>query len=315
MFRMFMKMSNLNLTMLDYVAERDAYFLKLERGPRAGRLFYGSLQMCDNPVCGCERVTWIFSPIEEMEPALRGGSKISWLEFDLDLGGRTFHLRDAQTLQEESAELARSVVEEMAPEDWRELEMLFRNAKAKRIFETDPETWNFDFPEEVLRGEETMAAFVEVFPHAPVFSFQFEGDAWWADDQHCVLEECPCEKVAIAFLRTDPPRLFGRRAPIGWYDLNSGTIKALVPSRKPERPLPALMEALKRAHPELDAQLQQRRRILKRLYTRTYGTGVKSEPPAPARRVKVGRNDPCPCGSGKKYKHCCIAAEKGSQTG
>ena len=20
---------------------------------------------------------------------------------------------------------------------------------------------------------------------------------------------------------------------------------------------------------------------------------------------KMGRNDPCPCGSGKKYKHCC----------
>ena len=25
----------------------------------------------------------------------------------------------------------------------------------------------------------------------------------------------------------------------------------------------------------------------------------------PARRVKVGRNDACPCGSGKKYKRCC----------
>ncbi|MBR5501017.1 MAG: SEC-C domain-containing protein, partial [Clostridia bacterium] len=21
--------------------------------------------------------------------------------------------------------------------------------------------------------------------------------------------------------------------------------------------------------------------------------------------AKVGRNDPCPCGSGKKYKNCC----------
>src|SRR6476619_6602296 len=21
---------------------------------------------------------------------------------------------------------------------------------------------------------------------------------------------------------------------------------------------------------------------------------------------KVGRNDPCPCGSGKKHKHCCL---------
>ena len=22
-------------------------------------------------------------------------------------------------------------------------------------------------------------------------------------------------------------------------------------------------------------------------------------------KTKIGRNDPCPCGSGKKYKHCC----------
>jgi len=22
--------------------------------------------------------------------------------------------------------------------------------------------------------------------------------------------------------------------------------------------------------------------------------------------VRAGRNDPCPCGSGRKYKHCCL---------
>jgi SEC-C motif domain protein len=33
------------------------------------------------------------------------------------------------------------------------------------------------------------------------------------------------------------------------------------------------------------------------------------EGPAPIKSAapKVGRNDPCPCGSGKKYKHCCLA--------
>ncbi len=32
---------------------------------------------------------------------------------------------------------------------------------------------------------------------------------------------------------------------------------------------------------------------------------------APVRRAKkVGRNDPCPCGSGKKYKKCCMKKEK-----
>jgi uncharacterized protein len=25
---------------------------------------------------------------------------------------------------------------------------------------------------------------------------------------------------------------------------------------------------------------------------------------------KVGRNDPCPCGSGKKYKNCCLQKEQ-----
>jgi SEC-C motif-containing protein len=32
------------------------------------------------------------------------------------------------------------------------------------------------------------------------------------------------------------------------------------------------------------------------------------EGPAPIRsqHPKPGRNDPCPCGSGKKYKHCCL---------
>ena len=33
-------------------------------------------------------------------------------------------------------------------------------------------------------------------------------------------------------------------------------------------------------------------------------TSVKKKPVE--RKVeKIGRNDPCPCGSGKKYKHCC----------
>ena len=36
--------------------------------------------------------------------------------------------------------------------------------------------------------------------------------------------------------------------------------------------------------------------------------GCDMNPKAPTVRVeKIGRNDPCPCGSGKKYKKCCGA--------
>ena len=34
------------------------------------------------------------------------------------------------------------------------------------------------------------------------------------------------------------------------------------------------------------------------------GQAEKSKPAPIIAEKKVGRNDPCPCGSGKKYKHC-----------
>jgi len=34
-------------------------------------------------------------------------------------------------------------------------------------------------------------------------------------------------------------------------------------------------------------------------------SGGKSEKRMKVGGKKIGRNDPCPCGSGKKYKHCC----------
>lgn len=45
--------------------------------------------------------------------------------------------------------------------------------------------------------------------------------------------------------------------------------------------------------------------------------GADDEPlPPPPETIKkdkkgeTGRNDPCPCGSGKKYKQCCLGKKK-----
>ena len=37
-------------------------------------------------------------------------------------------------------------------------------------------------------------------------------------------------------------------------------------------------------------------------HIQTYGKPLR-------RRNKIGRNDLCPCGSGKKYKKCCLRKE------
>ena len=50
--------------------------------------------------------------------------------------------------------------------------------------------------------------------------------------------------------------------------------------------------------PEEDVQ---RRRVAKESLNNLGGGGEKQQP---IRKTKIGRNDPCPCGSGKKYKFC-----------
>jgi len=36
----------------------------------------------------------------------------------------------------------------------------------------------------------------------------------------------------------------------------------------------------------------------------------KEPTPSPIKKAKVGRNAPCPCGSGKKYKKCCLRSDE-----
>ena len=51
---------------------------------------------------------------------------------------------------------------------------------------------------------------------------------------------------------------------------------------------------------------KQEERKIEMSESRSDGTGEKRPvKKQPVRVEKVGRNDPCPCGSGLKYKKCC----------
>ncbi|MDR1687471.1 MAG: preprotein translocase subunit SecA [Clostridiales bacterium] len=53
------------------------------------------------------------------------------------------------------------------------------------------------------------------------------------------------------------------------------------------------------------AQKAEREQVAKEMFTNMDTSLAKA--PVKRREAKVGRNDPCPCGSGKKYKYCCGA--------
>ena len=53
----------------------------------------------------------------------------------------------------------------------------------------------------------------------------------------------------------------------------------------------------------------ERKQVAKPIAENHGGDGTVEKKPV-RKAVKIGRNDPCPCGSGKKYKNCCLAKDQ-----
>ena len=93
---------------------------------------------------------------------------------------------------------------------------------------------------------------------------------------------------------------YGQRDPVIEYKRESGEIfDGMIENIKEEVAKKVMVVRLKS---EEQIRREQQARILEAALA---GAEGKKKPVVTAKSQKVGRNDPCPCGSGKKYKHCC----------
>ena len=51
-------------------------------------------------------------------------------------------------------------------------------------------------------------------------------------------------------------------------------------------------------------------KVAKEVQAAGSGDSIVKKQPVRKSEKKVGPNDPCPCGSGKKYKKCCMHKDK-----
>ncbi|NLT67700.1 MAG: preprotein translocase subunit SecA, partial [Acidobacteria bacterium] len=103
-------------------------------------------------------------------------------------------------------------------------------------------------------------------------------------------------------------RGYGQRDPLIEYKKESFNMFESLRARMEEETIRYLYLFEPISREEQDARQREReeaRRKAQREQNLVYSAG-ESGPVAPARRevAKVGRNDPCPCGSGKKFKKC-----------
>jgi hypothetical protein len=149
-----------------------------------------------------------------------------------------------------------------------------------------------------------MVSWLEVHPDDFNLMFELDGAVYWADDMYCINPDCSCKEVGLVFSRLSSEKGVERVGAIS-VTLPSCRFVGVLGEQRDERRLKLLADAL-RKHGQICRVIRDRRKSMKPLGEEIVrlSTGARTiERPV---GFGVGRNDPCPCGSGKKYKKCCL---------
>lgn len=156
------------------------------------------------------------------------------------------------------------------------------------------------------------------------FFFHHEGRDYLLEDHYCPTPSCDCRRVHVEFWErvesaARVPRVDVRQQLMAVFLLD-GTFERLQFSREDPRVAERLCRAWRQQCgyqlEEFRRRYQQLKALGQRRLGATSGTATAAPdklpdrvPPPPREGSplgrRVGRNEPCPCGSGQKFKRCC----------
>lgn len=250
---------------------------------------------CDNPQCNCNEV---------------------WLDFfevgdDQHLNSKMFSIRINMTdwtithkkIFNQSLNAEQMIEEFVNDLDDNTRERLQARGKASKTGAGPvPHQWfaDLDLDEGYCLG------YSEVFADssAEQLIFNHADQQYLVDDQYCCNPDCKCNEVILSFAALNLKQQvlkpqFAVRKPLGkdkyqieFQQMSRSEIDRIMQSF--DQYMNHDMSLFRERYRQMKDFGRQRRQVLKT---------------SPARQLlkgsKIGRNDPCPCGSGKKYKKCC----------
>ena len=140
------------------------------------------------------------------------------------------------------------------------------------------------------------------------FTFEYEGKDYLIEDLYCIAPKCKCEAARLVFLELH--REAGVLSDL--FDVllsfNNG-LKIGKHPRCTKEWAKKIFSEWQKSDPDAIYVLKDRYREIKEVGRRLVAEdGNKMVPKYSipvGRNKKIGRNAPCPCGSGRKYKKCC----------
>ncbi len=286
--------------MLELISNVTPLQIRIEfpDGPRAGEYYDVTLSFCDNPICTCTRASL------SLFRDYAAGREASGEEFHFPVDVEEKALYGApEDIASYDRNMAQSFVEQLTVDDWVLLQGLYQGYKRKITELTPDAELDTRFPVAEIEASSLLVGFNEILPFSDDLRLELDGRHLLLADQYCLRPGCDCTESVFTVIDLDlSAQEAGKKGYLALrFDYRNGLW--YVESRGGEDRALAGRVAEKVLAEENRAWLEGRHNRLKSLY-RLY----KREHHQPKRltKGKIGRNDPCPCGSGKKYKKCCL---------
>lgn len=275
----------------------------------SGREQYECLiSVCENPVCTCKTVYLDCTPIttERLTEARLPSRRV-----EIDIAKRTPRCRHKTRIAEEDLKFSELFFSRLDEEDFRLLYDTHFALKNRITEQAAPDSIDAFFEYDAVESSGLMSAYNDVLPYGDQLLVTISGKQCVIFDQYCLLPGCSCTDTVLSVFPV------GDRAKERSGEEKSTELCIISLNYRKKRWekgengfFPLTVESVRRAAeqqiPDIYERLLKRHLRLKAIYA--HCRRKHYSPKQAVQLVRVGRNDPCPCGSGKKYKKCCLEA-------
>ena len=262
------------------------------------RQYQCTLRCCDNPVCTCGIVDMSFLPLEH----LCEDNLILPYKVNIDVVQKKLGYKDRKKVSKESLKFAELLLSSMDEADFQLLWKLYFRSKNKKTEKAPIDSIEAVFDYQQVENEGLMYAYTDILPYGEYLSFSMKGKNCVIFDQYCLKQKCSCTDATLSFVTDDKAsdkmgtELF--TVAVNYRKKQWAVVEELAAPVE----VAAVRSATEDQIPDIYNRLLKRHIKLKGIYAHCKKRHFNQQLKLP----KVGRNDPCPCGSGKKYKKCCM---------
>jgi hypothetical protein len=295
---------------LDLDNQEPVCEVSFENSHYAGQTFVSTLEPCLVPTCECGSVHAVFR------------KKGLQTEDDIKILLDTYNNEVKPEIdkdQDHYQDFRQALEKELTEEKWGDLFQFYHTFKVIATEVIEPELLDVEF-DEVSVETGVMESYNDILPYGLAVSLTLDEITYAVDTLFCLRTNCTCSGVDLVFHgEKEGEEILNMKSPLVVYDYKTGKYEVEYAGENTIHTPEQLVAALKNKIPELKSFLKNRHSRFKDIYTaylkregiynkinkkslRSLGTTIMAPQPKPA-----GRNDPCPCGSGKKYKKCCGA--------